>query len=276
MSRIARVCAAPLLLALAGFTVGCSQAAPGSGTSTELDPTQDCVEDSDADGLSDCEERALGTALHLADTDGDGFDDYREVVELGFSPDNNNCKFNPLIADTPRIRVGITSAPEITLFTSLETEVAIERSSESASSVTTGTSESNSHAVEWTETTGGSLTVGASASFPLGFSASAEATVSYEASTATSEETSLTWSQDQTAENRRGLSVVENQGKTIEGGQIAVTVDVENHGDVAYTLQNVAISATMSTPGLDAILSPVGSLGYADDLPSVHVRAGSR
>jgi hypothetical protein len=98
------------MAATLGSTGGCK----GKDDGDKSPSATECAEgDTDGDGLTDCEEAELGTALHLADTDGDGFTDYYEVVELGFSPENNNFKFNPLIADTPRIRVDVSSAPLI-------------------------------------------------------------------------------------------------------------------------------------------------------------------
>lgn len=228
------------------------------------------IEDSDEDGLTDCEELELGTAAYLVDTDGDGFSDYREVVELGFSSENNNFKFNPLIADTPRVQVNITSPPSLALLyessTGTELSHEVERSTGSSNTVTTGSESTNSHAIEYTQSVGGSVTVSASAGFPGGFSGSASATVSYETSVATSQETSFSWSEEQSQENSSGYAEAEalaaSEGTTITGGVIAVTADVQNTSDIAFTLTGLAISAYMSTPGDATILSPVGTLSF--------------
>ncbi len=282
-----------LLLTLAGGCTVASNRAPekadedaveaadsdGLGENDDTGPFEEPCDntlDSDEDGLDDCTEIELGTALHLADTDGDGFSDYREVVELGFSPDNNNYKFNPLVADTPRIQVNITSPPSLALLyeSSTGTELVheVERSTESARSVTTGQESTNSHAIEYSTTMGASVTASASAGFPGGISGSVSATVSYESSLSTSTETSMTWSTDQTDENREGYAeaeaLAESEGTTITGGVLAVTVDVENNGDIAYTLSNLAISAYMSTPGEAQILSPVGTLNFDTEFHS--------
>ena len=257
----------PTVLTLALASAACTAEDTPVDTTTAVD----CV-DTDGDGLSDCEEAQYGTGIHLVDTDGDGFDDFREIVELGFNPINNNYKFNPLIADTPRIRLDITSAPTIGLFTgtgtSIENTHEVQRSSESRSSVSTGSSSSNSHAVEWAETIGGSATVGVSVGFPFSVGGSAEATVSYESSSSTTSETSFSWSTDQTQENAKSLANTRAfatlNHQEINGGFLKVAVDVTNEGDIAYTLTNVAISAYMSTPGLDQILWPVGQLNYDD------------
>ena len=226
--------------------------------------------DTDGDGLSNCEEYDLGTAQHLADTDGDGLTDFEEVVELGFSPDNNNYKFNPRIADTPKVRVDITSAPKLALLytssTGQEISHGVERSTNSAATTTQGSSDSNSQAVEHSETVGASLTVGTEVSFPGGASASAEATASYESSVATTRESSHSWSREQSQENSNGMAeattAATSAGSEIHGGSLSVTVDVVNEGDVAYTLSNVALSAYMTTPGRQQKVSPVGGLSF--------------
>jgi hypothetical protein len=242
--------------------------------------------DTDSDGLSDCLETELGTAKHLADTDGDGMSDYQEVVEFGFSPDNNNFKFNPRISDTPHIRVEVTSAPSIGLLyessTGVELSHSVERSQSSTQGVTTSQSNTDSQAIESTETVGGSVTVGTEAGFPGGVSASAEATVSYESSTTTTSETSVTWSEEQSQENAVGSSEAQalaaSEGTTIHGGSLGVTVDVINDGDIAFTLSNLAISAHMTTPGLEQIISPVGALSFDTTLstfPEFTIAPGS-
>src|SRR6185369_9597823 len=74
------------------------------------------ADSSDGDKLSNAQEVVFGTSPVLADTDGDGIDDDREVNELGFDPDVNPYKFNPLVADVPRLGIVLRSAPSIRLF----------------------------------------------------------------------------------------------------------------------------------------------------------------
>ncbi len=239
----------------------------------EPPPAPSCVagKDDDEDGLDNCEELSLGTALHLSDTDGDGFSDYHEVVELGFQPDNNRYKFNPRIADTPRIRINITSAPQIDLLynssTGVERSHSVERSQESSQRVTSSTTSTQSHAVEWSLSTGASITSGYQIGFPkLSFQGKQEATVSYETSVATTQEVSMAWTQEQSEEHSQGLAeaqaMAESEETSIHGGRLAVSVDIINGGDIAFTLKNVLLSAFMSTPGGEEILVPVGGLSF--------------
>jgi hypothetical protein len=74
-----------LLLGLLGLAVACAEPAPddgiggsdasdGSGGSASCDPA-----DTDGDGLTGCDEQALGTDPDVADTDGDGLSDSAEA-----------------------------------------------------------------------------------------------------------------------------------------------------------------------------------------------------
>ncbi len=225
--------------------------------------------DQDGDGLTDCEELALGTALRLADTDGDGFSDGQEVIQLGFAPDNNNFKFNPRIADIPQIGVDVSAVPDIELFFTdtegVERSSSVERSESSLSSVTTRRTSTQSHAVEFGISTGASVTAGAEIGFPK-FGTSVETTVSFETSLATTQESSFSFGTDQTLENERGLAVADAEARsldtTVDGGRLAVTVDVYNAGDIAFTLDSLLLSALMTTPEGTEILRPIGTLDF--------------
>ena len=74
--------------------------------------------DSDNDGLSDIEEKEIGTNPQLFDTDGDTLSDYKELKELGTNPLNTNTDNDryldnndkdPLLANSAKINIGIVS-----------------------------------------------------------------------------------------------------------------------------------------------------------------------
>jgi hypothetical protein len=72
--------------------------------------------DTDHDGLSDTDERAIyGTSPTLADTDGDGLTDHEEIVTNAFDPESAPLRFNPRVADVPMLEVEIASIPFVTL-----------------------------------------------------------------------------------------------------------------------------------------------------------------
>lgn len=73
--------------------------------------------DSDKDGLTDIEEKEIGTDVKLQDTDMDGLTDYREYKVIGTDPLNSNTDgdrykdgddSNPLTKDNPEINVFVS------------------------------------------------------------------------------------------------------------------------------------------------------------------------
>ncbi len=116
------------------------------------------ADDTDGDGLTDEEElQQYGTSPILWDTDGDGLSDYIECVEYAFDPSNNPYKYNPLVADVPKLGIIITSPPSVSLHLTDTTGVSrtfeTSRSDESAKTVSTSTTDTNTHAIEMTHTT---------------------------------------------------------------------------------------------------------------------------
>lgn len=237
----------------------------GNGSSPSPLPSEcdDPELDTDADGLGDCEERVLRTSPILADTDGDGFDDKAEVELFNASA---NYKFNPRIADVPKLRFQMTSVPTLglTYETTDGTEhtVSAERSEESAMTLTTSESTTNATSVEETHSAGVSLSVGYTWGATGG--ANVEATVSYGYSHATTNETSMTWSEEQARENREayseGQSFAKSNAVTTSGGSLITTLSVFNEGNVAFTVDNLVVSAVTHDPARYPSVSPIGNL----------------
>ncbi len=61
-------------------------------------PVCNSLNDTDGDGLNDCEEALLGTGKNQADTDGDGIPDYLEV-RFGMNPLDPNDYYNSVTGD---------------------------------------------------------------------------------------------------------------------------------------------------------------------------------
>ena len=232
-----------------------SLAACGSGGGSPDDTL-----DTDADGLTDWEEiNIYGTSPVLVDTDGDGFSDSQEIVEFGFDPTNNNFKFNPLIADVPKISIELTSVPDIQLSfestTSVGATIGTERSDSVATSRTNSTTQTNSTAIEQSYTVGGTTEVETSI-----FGPKTSTSASYEYTNSTTRETSTGWTQEQSTENQTTLSTAEeisqSESISIDSGSLSYTLSVRNHGNMAFTLSNLVLSAVMadpSDPGTSAI-----------------------
>jgi hypothetical protein len=242
-------------------------------------PDTPATGDTDGDGLTDEEELlTYGTCPILRDTDGDGLSDYRECVEYAFDPDNNPYKYNPLVADVPKLGIIITSPPSVSLHFTDTTGVSrtfeTSRSDESAKTVSSSTTDTNTHAVEMTHT----------ASIEFGFSGwKPEGKVSYSFSHATTDETSHSYTKEQSDENRRTLTNAEGFEKATEiaasGGILMTTIEIENRGNVSYRLENLILSAVIPDTSDPGIFYPVGNLNldapYAG-FPEVSIAPGEK
>ncbi|MCA9565438.1 MAG: hypothetical protein KC561_18200, partial [Myxococcales bacterium] len=163
-SSIPRKCLSILGFLVLSIVASC--AGGGSGGSPGTDASSDIAVpdlsesgDEDGDGLSNGDELSLyGTSPLLDDTDGDGYSDFDEIVTLGFDPERNPLRFNPLISDIPRFEIEVDSAPTITMVCSQGTESSreftTERSTEESESVTTGSEGSESQELEFGVTMG--------------------------------------------------------------------------------------------------------------------------
>ena len=227
----------------------------------DIDPTLD----RDDDGLPDLDEVTIwGTSPTVADTDGDGFSDKQEVIDLAFDRDVNNYQFNPRVADRPILDIELALAPLI--YATFETttgsteSIGRERSSETRSADSRTWGGSNSYAVEQ------SHTVGVSAGFD-GWKM--QASVSYSYSYSTTTENSTNWSREQTEENARTLTDIESFEESNEiassGGVLAVSVRVTNRGDIAYFLDNLTLTAYELDPLDPESIRPVGVLQFLTD-----------
>jgi len=90
-----------------GATTGGSAGGTGSGVTTTA------ALDTDGDGLTDDEEiNIYGTSPVLVDTDGDGFSDKQELKDFSYHA-GQPYRYNPLIADLPRLRVELSGTPTL-------------------------------------------------------------------------------------------------------------------------------------------------------------------
>jgi alpha-tubulin suppressor-like RCC1 family protein len=267
------ICLAVIILGL--LTVACGG---GSGGGADIASKH---QDSDGDGLSDYEElEKYGTSPIFADTDGDGFSDYVECVEYGFDPSKNPVKFNPCVADVPKLGFNLTSPPnvalELTDTTGTTHSFETSRSNESAKTVSTSTTDTNTHSVEMSHTS--------TASF--GFSGwSLTGSVSYSFGHATTDETSHSYTEEQTQENRQTLThaeAYENSNQiAASGGILMVTAEVENRSNMAFRVDNLLLSAVAPDVSNPGVFNPVGNLildtsGNYKEFPKVTIGPGSK
>lgn len=213
--------------------------------------------DTDTDGLSDSDEVGLyGTSPLLADTDGDGFSDFEEIVGRGFDPSVNNYRYNPLVADLPRLSIEIQTTPIIgAVFTDSNSNTRTlntTRSQSTTQSVSTTYGASATVGVEATaEVTAGASATGPSAEVSEAVSVSAESTLSYDETETT--ENQSAW------EEMRGAGIEEST--TTQGGFIRVGVELKNDGHIPFTLRHISLSSTRASDG-DRPFIPLATLDY--------------
>ncbi len=266
MVRVTRVYGL-VLSGLVGLTA-CGGGAEGAGGVEGSEGADDvsCRSDvdTDGDGLDDCREVGLKTSPSMADTDGDGYSDFDEVVTKAFSPEVDNYQFNPLIADLPKLQIRLVSVPSISLIYEEQESTGKRLSTSTSQGTTAGISwtsgGSSSRAVEVSHTVSGSVTGEISATPSL------TVEVGYEYSHATTNETSINWSKDETQENTRVYEEAEEleqtEGVSFTGGELSVTVAIENAGHIAYELSDLTLTAYESNPRLPGELTPVGTLTF--------------
>lgn len=219
-----------LLLALVFCCAGSGGAQPLQPQVFEARPELKAKEavsavDSDGDNLTDDMEATLGTSPLHADTDGDGFPDYQEVVEYGFDPANDPYKFNPRIADIPQLDIEISTPPQVHFdYTTGEGK---QKSIEIGNTTDTGWSTQNSfsHAVSV------GLTVNYGAMGGVGVST--EYSYSY----------SHTTSSDYRLSHTRTQGEIESEDTTTQGGNILVGVKLHNRGNVQLSVESVRLLA---------------------------------
>lgn len=265
--KLSHATALAALLPILGLT-GCLGGGDDSDNGPS-NPTANINQDSDADGLSDdLESNTYHTNPEVKDTDGDGFNDYEEIITKAFSAQTDNFQFNPRIADAPKVDIALTSAPNFAMrYTEGNTtglSVGTERTTGTSTVDTRNWGGSNSHSVEMTHTA--SVEVSVQHEFGLTGGTSVGATLGYQFSYASTNETSTNWSQEQQRENNEALTDIENressQTVTVEGGEMHTTVRITNNGDIAYKLKDLTLSAYIGNP-LDPLrVQPVANLTF--------------
>ncbi|VAX13851.1 hypothetical protein MNBD_GAMMA24-2209, partial [hydrothermal vent metagenome] len=215
------------------------------------------------------------TSPVLADTDGDGWSDYTEIVNL------IGKGFNPVIADVPLIKIGISTSPVIRLTGETSTQQnwsreiavsdAISESVSSESSVTRGTEQ----VIE--------STVGAGADFGIetGFEVSkdpkwtgkvsANFSTNFSLSASMTSSQSVSWSEGQSrvAEKTYQESMGEggSEAVTLTGGYLSLPVNLTNTGNISFTITGLHINVLARYMNGTSDFAPVLELKQVDDQP---------
>jgi hypothetical protein len=219
-----------------------------TGETTSGGLTAATPDDLDGDRLSNEAEALLGTSPVLADTDGDGIIDSMEVGELGFDTEVNPYKFNPLVADVPRLGIVLRSPPSITVNFALVDGRAVvfevDRTEAQAVSVTQSETTSETQAIELAQNTN-------STSIPIN-GVPTDIALSYDIGKTIANEVSFEFSEEQSVENAHEVTVIEafeeSHEVAADGGSITVLLDIENRGNIAFTIAELILSAVIPDP----------------------------
>jgi len=226
--------------------------------------TEPAQQDTDGDGLVDgLETNFFGTSPLLADSDGDQIDDGDEV---GLQ------NRNPLIADLPTFDISVVGDVQLGLdvrFTAESTSGS--RVLETRSSETTLSTESsrtsgseNAKATEWFINAG--VKAGIEYEPPLSFKFTGEVAVNggYKEATTTSFSSSSVQATQQAQAASLGTERELQDGETVTrevvGASMAVALELVSLGDVAFTVENLELTAKLVDPRDPTRFIPIATL----------------
>ena len=264
------------------FSIAASLCAVATLTCSSDTPEAPARIDTDGDGLSDVDEAAVyGTSPLLADTDGDGLSDFTEVVELAFDPASDATRFNPLVADLPKLEVRVVAPPVITL--SLTTASGESRSFDTSRSNQTGTSTTNGDNASQSQSDtvststpnrapaaldgGASDAGGGNNSAPDASDGTTQtptnapdpsSTVTLATNVDRSASTSADVSQSYSETLSAAESFSQSQLITASSGTLTVSLALHNRGHVAFRVVSLFLTATIDGP--DSTPMPIGNL----------------
>jgi hypothetical protein len=218
-------------------------------------------------GLTDEQIAQFGTSPVLDDTDGDGITDDREINELGFDPAINPYRFNPLVADVPRIGIVLRSPPGIRLF--LTDALAVTKTFEVDRTFQTTVDVIQNV----TDTVTDSLSAGLDTAQDTTYSngVAGDVTLTDSISKTMADAVEIDFTHEQSVENRKILTEIEafevDRAIIASGGLIKFTVEIENRGNVAFQVATLVLSVVMPDPSQPGKFIPVANIVPQTDPP---------
>lgn len=256
-----------LLSACGGGGGGDGGGAPAGGGGGKSGGGTSCsaTTDTDGDGLNDCAEIAAGTNINVADTDGDGFLD-KEEVDNWDKNSGTHLRFNPLVADVPRLRIEELGTPVIQLYATTEESGSVSKgmSNENSAEVQTTTERGRTNVHKIEEQHAVNVNAEVEKDGPLPPKGKVDAHYDYQ-HTDTTTDTNY-WNETTVATNRQASSeyydILKSETVTEKGGEIKILIGLLNDGDVSYTLNNMELAAYMEDPRKPGNLISVGTLRH--------------
>jgi Bacterial TSP3 repeat len=218
-------------------------------------------------GLTDAQITLFGTSPVLDDTDGDGISDDREVNELGFDPDINPYRFNPLVADLPRLGLVLRSPPTIRLFLTdavAETKtIEVDRTYETTIDIIQNVTDTVTESISLAQDVAQDTTFSGGVAGDVTLTDSILKTMS--------EAVEIDFTKEQSEEHRKALTEIEAFEKdhsiTASGGLIKFTVEIQNNGDVAFQVVTLVLSVAMADSSHPGRFIPIANLVPQVDPP---------
>ncbi|NOX58830.1 MAG: hypothetical protein GXP29_08235 [Planctomycetes bacterium] len=197
-----------------------------------------------------------GTSPLLDDTDGDGVTDYDEFA---------NPIRSPLLADIPQVKVDFVGELTMTLDISLAQGNSVTQGTQYGLVESEGSTGTSSNESTWEN----SLEVSQSLELSAGYQAgptgggSVEVSVGASATQGFTEGGSTSWSEASTQEVQNSFLEIQEESatkeQTINGGSVTAGIRIINEGNVAFTLKNLLLTASLidqtARDGLRAIAS---------------------
>lgn len=224
--------------------------------------------DTDGDGISDQTENTVyDTSPFLADTDGDGWSDYAEIFELGFDPDNYPLRFNPRVADIPELGLDLVSTPEIVIVFTDARGVSRTLTTTGTHQVTTTdtvsstTTDSRSDAISTPDTaTQTTVLTGPVDAGPTTRADTNTVSATFSPTTTVQATYAFTKSDALAIADTFAQADAYSEAQTITdiSGLLKVTVVLENHGHLGFSIPNLVLGATVTKKS--SKVAPVGNL----------------
>ncbi len=175
-----------------------------------------------------------------ADDDGDGFTNGEELGILAFDPAADPTRFNPLIADTPKVSVKTIGDLSVALLDSVSEGHEVGKVKIKESELLDVERSQDVHAV--TE----GHEVGVSGQFEGGLDqekTTLKATVGaeYKYSKSTTDEQTSETTRAERELRRQEVHTIQTSGHEVQGGSIAVTVRMTNTGHVAFRVESAPV-----------------------------------